>query len=93
IETNTFEFRNPHLERSAALTAADRKWMEEIITDVNHGWDESGDGVGVNLEFRGSDDYLRSKFEEYVYAALSTIKYQDFLTKSAGGGVMITGGS
>ncbi|CAL1705852.1 unnamed protein product [Somion occarium] len=28
IETNTFEFRDPRLERSAGLTAADRKGMD-----------------------------------------------------------------
>ena len=35
-----FEFRDPKLERSAGLTAADRKWMDEIIQDVNEGWGE-----------------------------------------------------
>ncbi|KAG6812310.1 hypothetical protein H0H92_003483 [Tricholoma furcatifolium] len=90
IETGAFEFRNPHLERSAALTAADRKWMDEIINDVNEGWSEN---PKPNLQFKGSDDYLRAKFEEYTSAALSTIKYHDFVAKSAGSGVMITGGS
>lgn len=31
--------------------------------------------------FRGSDDDLRSRFEEYICAALSSIKFADFLTK------------
>ncbi|KNZ73160.1 Late secretory pathway protein avl9 [Termitomyces sp. J132] len=91
IETGAFEFRNPHLERSSALTAVDRKWMDEIIHDVNENWNE--ENPSTNLQFKGSDDYLRSKFEEYVFAALSVVKYQDFLVKSAANGVMVTNGS
>ena len=34
------EFRDPKLERSAGLTAADRKWMDDILTDVNENWSE-----------------------------------------------------
>ena len=39
-ENGTLEFRDPKLERSAGLTAADRKWMDEIVRDVNEGWNE-----------------------------------------------------
>jgi hypothetical protein len=35
-----FEFHDQKLERSAGLTAADRKWMNTITTDVNESWDE-----------------------------------------------------
>lgn len=41
IETNTFEFRDPQLERLVALTPADRKWMDDIVRDVNEGWDDT----------------------------------------------------
>ena len=39
-ENATLEFRNPRLERLVALTAADRKWMDEIVRDVNDTWDD-----------------------------------------------------
>ena len=39
--------------------------------------------------FKGSDDYLRQKFEEYIQAALSSVKYGDFLAKGQAGGVII----
>ena len=39
-ETGVFEFRDPVLERTTALTAADRKWMDEIVRDVNETWDD-----------------------------------------------------
>ena len=40
-ETGALEFRNPKLERTVALTSADRKWMDDILTDVNETWNES----------------------------------------------------
>lgn len=71
------EFRDPKLERSAGLTPADRKWMDDIVKDVNDGWnDEEGRPVSmmcvclfssaifsltIRFRFKGSDDYLRTK--------------------------------
>ena len=40
MDASVFEFRDQKLERSAGLTAADRKWMDTIVTDVNESWDE-----------------------------------------------------
>lgn len=34
IETGAVEFRDPKVERICALTAADRKWIDDIIHDV-----------------------------------------------------------
>lgn len=47
IETGALDFKDPKLERTTALTAADRKWMDEIVRDVNEGWDEEEDGRGM----------------------------------------------
>ncbi|KAG2009735.1 hypothetical protein CC2G_012633 [Coprinopsis cinerea AmutBmut pab1-1] len=92
-ETGVFEFRDPQLERSAGLTPADRKWMDDIIRDVNEGWDQDDPTKPHGMKFVGSDDYLRSKFEEYIHAALSTVKYKQFMAKGDGSGVIITGGA
>ena len=35
MDAGVFEFRDQKLERSAGLTAADRKRMDTILTDVN----------------------------------------------------------
>ncbi|KAI0059582.1 hypothetical protein BV25DRAFT_1828836 [Artomyces pyxidatus] len=94
VENGTVEFRDPKIERAIALTAADRKWMDEIVKDVNDGWDEGESAVGAGMQrFKGSDDYLRIKFEEYISAALASVKYGDFLAKGEGSGVLITPGS
>jgi hypothetical protein len=36
-------------------------------------------GIDIQCRFRGSDDDLRSKFEEYICSALSTMKYADYI--------------
>lgn len=47
--------------------------------------------TNVYCRFKGSEDYIRTKFEEYVSAALSSVKYADFLAKGAQNGVLISG--
>ena len=67
IETGAFEFRDPKLERSAGLTAADRKWMDDILTDVNDSWNtDSTTRTAGMQQFKGSDDYLRSKVCDFT---------------------------
>ncbi|CAK5270526.1 unnamed protein product, partial [Mycena citricolor] len=85
-ETGVLEFRDPKLERSAGLTPADRKWMDDIVKDVNEGWSDE-EGRPVSIMYKGSDDYLRTKFEEYISASLAAVRYRDFLSK--GGKPMI----
>ncbi|OBZ69052.1 Late secretory pathway protein AVL9, partial [Grifola frondosa] len=92
IETGTLEFKDPRLERSAGLTAADRKWMDDIVRDVNEGYDEDPNR-SLSMLFKGSDDYLRQKFEEYITGALASVKYAAFLSRGQDRGVMITDGS
>lgn len=89
-ETATLEFRNPRVERLVALTPADRKWMDEIVRDVNDAWDDA-EPTKHTLCFKGSDDYLRAKFEEYVSAALACVRYREFLLKGKGSNVIIAG--
>ncbi|EIW72030.1 hypothetical protein TREMEDRAFT_26165 [Tremella mesenterica DSM 1558] len=75
IENVSFEFTDPKLERLLSLTAADRKWMDDVVRAVEETW------ATLIIRFRGSDDDLRSRFEEYICACLSSIKYADFLAK------------
>ena len=46
---------------------------------------------GERSEFRGSDDDLRTRFEEYICAALSAIKYSDFVAKGKQQDIAIVG--
>ncbi|PCH39859.1 hypothetical protein WOLCODRAFT_97921 [Wolfiporia cocos MD-104 SS10] len=88
IENGTMEFRDPRLERVAGLTPADRKWMDDIVRDVNDTYvDDPTQPLGMH--FKGSDDYLRQKFEEYISGALSSVRYAAFLTKGQASGTSI----
>ena len=64
LETGVFEFRNPTLERVTGLTSADRKWMDDIVKDVNESFDATDPTGSPNIQFKGSDDYLRQKVNE-----------------------------
>ncbi|EKM52115.1 uncharacterized protein PHACADRAFT_128297 [Phanerochaete carnosa HHB-10118-sp] len=93
LETGSFEFRDPTLERVTSLTPADRKWMDDVVKDVNDSFDASDPTSSPSIQFKGSDDFLRQKFDEYISGALSCVKYSDFLNKGQGSGVMITDGA
>jgi len=49
-EMSTIEFRDPKLERLAGLTAADRKWMDNIVHDVNQSWNDADPTKGPTLQ-------------------------------------------
>ncbi|KAF9810499.1 hypothetical protein IEO21_06894 [Rhodonia placenta] len=108
VENGTMEFRDPKLERIAGLTPADRKWMDDIVRDVNDTFVEDPTKP-LDMHFKGSDDYLRQKvrsmasvyailysssaqFDDYISAVLSSVKYADFLAKVQAGGVGIEAG-
>ncbi|KAF8516315.1 transport protein Avl9-domain-containing protein [Hysterangium stoloniferum] len=92
IETNAFEYKDSKFEKLMALTAADRKWIDDIVKDVNDGWNEDDPTRPAGMQFKGSDDYLRTKFEEYISAAMATVKYSGFLAKGESKGILISEG-
>jgi hypothetical protein len=47
--------------------------------------------VKAHARFRGSDDDLRQRFEEYLCAALASIKYTDFVAKGQAQEMTIVG--
>ena len=81
-----------------ALTPADRKWIDDIVRDVNASWNDNDPTrplgmqsvftlllwrvTHVTYRFKGSDDYLRIKFEEYISGALSSIKFYEYQAKN-----------
>lgn len=83
-----------------ALTPADRKWIDDIVRDVNTSWNDNDPTRPLGMQsvftvateggaypisrFKGSDDYLRIKFEEYISGALSSIKYHEYHAQSNG---------
>lgn len=63
IEPGTIDVLDPKLQPLLALTAADRKWMDEIVGTVDAGWDAEDPSRPKGMSFVGSEDFLRAKFE------------------------------
>ncbi|KAM0790815.1 hypothetical protein ACM66B_004660 [Microbotryomycetes sp. NB124-2] len=78
IDNGTLDILNPKLQPLLALTAADRKWMDEVISTVDTTWSPA-DPQRPQTTFVGSEDFLRAKFEEYVCSALASIKFIDYI--------------
>ncbi|KAL8278586.1 hypothetical protein RQP46_009078 [Phenoliferia psychrophenolica] len=91
IETASLEILNPKLVPFITLTAADRKWMDEIVTTVDNSWNASDPSRPAGMNFVGSDDFIRAKFEEYICSLLACIKFDDFLAKGERGNVLLSG--
>lgn len=54
---------DPKLASLLTLTAADRKWMDEIVSTVDSSWNTSDPSRPAGMSFVGSDDFIRAKFE------------------------------
>jgi len=91
IEQTTFDFRDPKLERLVSLTPSDRAWMDGVIRSVEETWNTADPTRPIGMAYQGSDDDLRSKFEEYICSALSTIKYSEFVASGQGNEAVMLG--
>ncbi|PWN43227.1 hypothetical protein IE81DRAFT_346821 [Ceraceosorus guamensis] len=90
LEQSNLEFLDPKLQQIVNLTAADRKWMDELVHVVTESWNPADPSRPITMQYVGSDDYLRAKFEDYICSMLSTVKYTDFLVKGEKQGVSIS---
>jgi hypothetical protein len=61
LESTSFEFPDAKLERLVALTGADRKWMDDLVSTVEETWNPADPTRPLGMAFKGSDDYLRAK--------------------------------
>ena len=89
LEHSSLEFIDPKVQQLVNLTAEDRKWMDDIVNVVLETWNAADPSRPSSMQFQGSDDYLRSKFEEYICSMLSSIKYSEYLINSQGSQVSI----
>lgn len=81
MEHSNLDFIDPKLQHIVNLTPEDRKWMDEIVSTVLETWNAEDPSRPSSMQFLGSDDYLRGKFEEYICSMLSSVKYSDYLLK------------
>ncbi|GAA95821.1 hypothetical protein E5Q_02478 [Mixia osmundae IAM 14324] len=82
IETAHLEFLDPTIAPLVNLTPADRRWMDDVVRTVSDTWNANDPSRPLGMQFTGSDDFLRAKFEEYICSALSAIKFRQFIDKN-----------
>ncbi|PWZ03667.1 hypothetical protein BCV70DRAFT_154532 [Testicularia cyperi] len=82
LEHGVLDFQDQRLQQVVNLTPEDRKWMDEVISAVVETWNPADPTRPTSMGFHGSDDYLRTRFEDYICAMLSSTKYADFLAKN-----------
>ena len=56
--------------------------MDDIVRDVNDGWNEKDPSRPLTMQFKGSDDYLRAKVDGFVGATLGIALLTDHTPKS-----------
>ncbi|KAI9090826.1 transport protein Avl9-domain-containing protein [Phlyctochytrium arcticum] len=75
VDTGTLEIINPALHAILALTAPDKKFIDEMTKSVTATWSPEDDmSMNQQLSFEGSDDDIRSRFELYLVSLLSSVK-------------------
>lgn len=74
LRNGTLELADPTLSQIVSLTPADRRWMDDLIATVQSTWNDANPEQPTQLQFEGSDEYLRARFEEYVFGILATAK-------------------
>ncbi|KAG5941331.1 hypothetical protein E4U59_001803 [Claviceps monticola] len=79
LDEDTVNITSPSLKSALALTAADRRWIDFLTHEVNETWDEANPNRPKNMQYVGSEDFIRSQFEAYLLGLISSVKYYNFL--------------
>ncbi|KAG6004080.1 hypothetical protein E4U21_001425 [Claviceps maximensis] len=79
LDEDTVNITSPSLRSALTLTAADRRWIDFLTHEVNQTWDEANPSRPKNMQYVGSEDFIRSQFEAYMLGLISSVKYHNFL--------------
>lgn len=86
LDDDTINITSASLRTALALSASDRRWIDFITQEVNDTWDEKNPGRPNHMGYRGSEEFIRLQFEEYLLALISSVKYHSYLEKHVGSG-------
>ncbi|CAN6675007.1 hypothetical protein TRVA0_078S00166 [Trichomonascus vanleenenianus] len=84
MDTDSVIINNHDLKSALTLSSDDKKWMDAIVHSVTSTWDPEDPWKPKNLGFIGSEDYIRIQFEDYIMNLLSSVKYDQFITRRLG---------
>ena len=79
LDENSISITSPSLRSAISLTAADRRWMDFICQQVNETWDDANPSRPKNMQYAGSEEFIRSQFEAYILGLISSVKFHNFM--------------
>ncbi|KAI0176092.1 transport protein Avl9-domain-containing protein [Hypoxylon sp. FL1284] len=83
LDENTINITSTSLRTALALSHSDRRWIDFITQEVNDTWDDANPGRPKTMGYRGSEEFIRLQFEEYLLSLISSVKYHNYLTQNA----------
>ncbi|KAI8624283.1 hypothetical protein F5Y19DRAFT_480793 [Xylariaceae sp. FL1651] len=84
LDEDTINITSPSLRSALVLSHSDRRWIDFITQEVNDTWDETNPQRPKTMGYRGSEEFIRLQFEEYLLSLISSVKYHNYLTQNAG---------
>ncbi|KAI0482247.1 transport protein Avl9-domain-containing protein [Xylariaceae sp. FL0804] len=83
LDEDTINVTSTSLRSALALSHSDRRWIDFITQEVNETWDDANPGRPKTMGYRGSEEFIRLQFEEYLLSLISSVKYRNYLAKNA----------
>ncbi|KAI1828456.1 hypothetical protein F4861DRAFT_487587 [Xylaria intraflava] len=84
LDENTVNITSPSLRSALALSHSDRRWIDFVTQEVNDTWDDSNPQRPKTMGYRGSEEFIRLQFEEYLLSLISCVKYRNYLAQNVG---------
>lgn len=79
LDEDTVSITSASLKNALALTHADRRWIDYLTHEINETWDEANPSQPKNMQYVGSEEFIRSQFESYVLGLIASVKYHNYL--------------
>ncbi|KAI1426911.1 transport protein Avl9-domain-containing protein [Xylaria sp. FL1777] len=84
LDEDTIAITSPSLRNALALSHSDRRWIDFITQEVNDTWDDANPQRPKTMGYRGSEEFIRLQFEEYLLSLISAVKYRNYLIQNSG---------
>jgi hypothetical protein len=75
---------SPSLKSALALSAADRRWIDNLCQQVMETWDPENPARPKGMGYAGSEEHILAQFEEYVLSLCSSMVYQVYRERTDG---------
>jgi hypothetical protein len=83
LDEDTINITSPSLRSALVLSHSDRRWIDFITQEVNDTWDDANPQRPKTMGYRGSEEFIRLQFEEYLLSLISSVKYRNYLAQNA----------